>query len=171
MPTRKTIRLEHTCTQRAKGSATIMGRASELLSQKLAKQPAFRRPIRSFRSYHEKGQFLSPADRASTLGDVMRKLIMLGLIGAAVITVGNTYAASTGTPTYEDPIPAHARLAQIQAILDDEDSDDPQDDEDFQDDEDLQDDLMDPDGGGDIEDDPDDQDDSAHSSGDGTTPT
>jgi hypothetical protein len=101
----------------------------------------------------------------------MRKLIMLGLIGAAVITVGNTYAASTGTPTYEDPIPAHARLAQIQAILDDEDSDDPQDDEDFQDDEDLQDDLMDPDGGGDIEDDPDDQDDSAHSSGDGTTPT
>jgi len=101
----------------------------------------------------------------------MRKLIMLGLIGVAVITVGNTNAAGTATPTYEDVIPAHARLAQIQAILDDEDSDDPQDDEDIQDDEDLQDELMDPGNGGDLEDEPDDQDDSAHLPGDGTMPT
>ena len=100
----------------------------------------------------------------------MRKLIMLGLIGAAVITVGNTYAASTGTPTYEDPTPAHARLAQIQAILDDEDSDDPQDDEDFQDDEDLQEDQDDPEGEGDAQDEEDecDQEDASRQ---WTTPT
>jgi hypothetical protein len=98
----------------------------------------------------------------------MRKLIMLGLIGAAVVTVANTYTASADTPTYEDAIPAHAKLAQIQAILDDEDSDD------LQDNEDLQDDLMDPDGGGDIEDDLENnlesQDDQEPSSPEETTP-
>jgi hypothetical protein len=94
----------------------------------------------------------------------MRKLIMLGLIGAAVITVANTYTASADTPTYEDAIPSHAKLAQIQAILDDEDNDDLQDTEDLQDEDDLQDDLMDPDGGGDIDEDLEDP-------GDGTTPT
>ena len=93
----------------------------------------------------------------------MRKLIMLGLIGAAVITVANTYTASADAPTYEDAIPAHAKLAQIQAILDDEDDDDLQDNEDLQDEDDLGDDLMDPDGGGDIDD--------LEDPGDGTMPT
>jgi hypothetical protein len=94
----------------------------------------------------------------------MRTLIMLGLIGAAVITVANTYPASADTPRYEDAVPAHIKLAQIQAILDDEDDDDLQDNEDLQDEDDLHDDLMDPDGGDDIDEDLED-------AGDGTTPT
>ena len=94
----------------------------------------------------------------------MRKLIMLGLVGAAVLTVANTYTASTDTPTYEDSLPAHVKLAQIQAVLDDEDEDDLQDSEGLQDDDDFQDDLLDPDGGGDIDEDLED-------AGDGATPT
>jgi hypothetical protein len=94
----------------------------------------------------------------------MRKLIMLWLIGAAILTVTNTYTASADTPTYEDTPPAHVKLAQIQAILDDEEDDDLQDNEDFQDEDDLQDDLMDPNGGGDIDEDLED-------AGDETTPT
>jgi hypothetical protein len=62
----------------------------------------------------------------------MRNLIMLGLIGAAAITVANTFSPPTRTDTsmYENELPADAKLAQIQAILEDENSEDDLEDQD-----------------------------------------
>jgi len=78
--------------------------------------------------------FLSHDHRALSSGDVMRNLTMLWLIGAAIITAANALSspASTGTSTYEDELSADAKLAQIQAILEKENSEDDLEDQDAQ---------------------------------------
>jgi hypothetical protein len=113
---------------------------------------------------HENGLFASPAPHTSTLEDVMAKLIMVWLFGAAVFALGNVYAASPERPTDEDAIGTRAEITLIQAILDDED------DEDLQDNEDLQEEQDDLEGGGDAQDE-EDEDDQEGSSRQWTTPT
>jgi hypothetical protein len=114
---------------------------------------------------HENGLFASPAPHTSTLEDVMAKLIMVWLFGAAVFALGNVYAASPDKPTDEDAIGTRAEITLIQAILDDEDED-----EDLQDDEDLQEDQDDLDSEGDAQDE-EDEGDQEDSSRPWTTPT
>jgi hypothetical protein len=59
---------------------------------------------------------------------------MLWLIGAAIITAASTLPSPTSTDTspYEDELPADAKLAQIQAILEKENSEDDLEDQDAQ---------------------------------------
>jgi hypothetical protein len=87
----------------------------------------------------------------------MHKLIMLWLIGAAVLTLSPSYPASA-QPTDEDVMGPQARIAQIQAILDEED-------EGLADDDDLDSDQQEPDSQGDTEDDFEDQDDPEDATG------
>jgi hypothetical protein len=92
----------------------------------------------------------------------MHKLIVVWLMGAAVLALA---PLDTGhaRPADEQAVGANARIAQIQAILDDED-------EGLLDDEDLNDDQDEPDGQSDAEDD-EDQEDEPGSSGAWGTPT
>ena len=81
----------------------------------------------------------------------MHKLIMVWLAGAAVLTLSLLDAGSAQSRD-EDTIEARARIAQIQAILDEED-------EGLADDEEFDDEQGEPESQGDIEDDLEDQDD------------
>jgi hypothetical protein len=83
-------------------------------------------------------------------GDVMQKLLIAGLISAAVFTLANIYMADAPQAADETPVEAQAKIALIQAILDEENEDrqDPEDleeDEDPEDEEDVQGDLQDED--------------------------
>jgi hypothetical protein len=93
----------------------------------------------------------------------MPKLLIAGLVGAAVFTLANLYTAGARQPADDAPVEAQARIALVQAILDEEneerrDSEDLQEDEDPEDAEDVQ---------GDLED----EDDQEDPSDEGTTPT
>ena len=81
----------------------------------------------------------------------MQKLIMFWLVGAAVLTLSPLSTART-QPTDEDAMEAQAKIAQIQAILNEEN-------EGLSDDEPFESDQEDPEGRGDSEDDLEDQDD------------
>ncbi len=96
----------------------------------------------------------------------MPKLIMVGLIGAAIFTFVNTYTAK---PMNEEVVGAHAKIAELQAILEEEDED-LQDDEDLQEDQDLQGDEQEFDDHGGLQDDLDEQDDQEGPSQEWTTP-
>jgi len=99
----------------------------------------------------------------------MHKLIMVWLVGAVIVTLSPLYTASARS-TDEDTSGPQAKIAQIQAILDEEDDW-------LQDDEDLEGDQGEPESQGDGEDDfedEDDQDDASdgrNSSGEWGTPT
>jgi hypothetical protein len=78
----------------------------------------------------------------------MQKLLIAGLVGAAVFTLANIYTVSAPQPTDENPVEAHAKIALVQAILEEENEDrqDPEDlqeDESPENDEDVQGDLQD----------------------------
>ncbi|GEO18410.1 hypothetical protein [Microvirga aerophila] len=80
----------------------------------------------------------------------MPKLLIAGLVGAAVFTFANLYTASAPQPADESPVEAQAKIALVQAILDEENEDrqDPeglQEDEDPEDEEDVHGDLGDED--------------------------
>jgi hypothetical protein len=50
----------------------------------------------------------------------MQKLLMVWLVGAVVLTLSPSYSASA-QPTDENAIGARAKIAQLQALLDEED--------------------------------------------------
>jgi hypothetical protein len=80
----------------------------------------------------------------------MPKLLIAGLVGAAVFTFANLYTTSASQLADDAPVEAQAKIALAQAILDEENEDrqDPEDlqeDEDPEDEEDVQGDLEDED--------------------------
>ena len=57
----------------------------------------------------------------------MQKLLMIWLVGVAAVTLASPYTASAAKVSDENVIGAQAKLAEIQAILDDEDDEELQD--------------------------------------------
>jgi hypothetical protein len=94
----------------------------------------------------------------------MQKLIMIWLVAAVGFALSTPYTTSAANPTDEDGIGAQAKIAQLQAILDEEN-------EGLQDDEDLEEDQEDPESQGDIEDDFGDEEDQEDSSDEWGAPT
>jgi hypothetical protein len=91
----------------------------------------------------------------------MPKLLIAGLAGAALFTLAKFYTMSAPQPADENPVEAQAKIALVQAILEEE-NEDRQDPEDLQEDEDPEDEDDVP---GDLEDDQEDPPE------EGTTPT
>ena len=93
----------------------------------------------------------------------MQKLLIAGLVGAAVFTLANIYTVSATQSADDAPVEAHAKIALVQAILEEE-NEDRQDPEDLQEDE-------DPEGEDDVEGDLGDEDDQEDLPEEGTIPT
>jgi hypothetical protein len=93
----------------------------------------------------------------------MPKLLIAGLVGAAIFTLANLYTVSATQPVDDTPVEAQAKIALVQAILEEEN-------EDRQDPEDLQE-ENDPEDEDDVQGDLGDEDDQEDPPEEGATPT
>jgi hypothetical protein len=93
----------------------------------------------------------------------MPKLLIGGLVGAAVFTLANLYTTGACQPADDAPVEAQAKTALVQAILDEEN-------EERRDSEDLQD-GEEPEDGDDVQGDLENENDQEDPSDEGTTPT